>query len=411
MLIHCPECHFDRQVAIESIPPTAVNVTCPRCKHRFRFRELPEDANAQTNEVQTLVEGNEGQTPLQETKNLVSELETDDKSNNENFHENLPQHEGDDPLPPNAQIFTQESEKIDTKESPEKEEQKSPLLSKIESSKEAKSNELPKNKEEAPKKASFFDGLMKNVQEKISEAKQQKNTLKDEEIQANTKDNSSPVYTNTSNTEEDNLNDEAIIPWEAPEKYGYVQAFIQTVLMVMFSPAAFFGQLRYALAPLLRPIIFFMLLGIFQSLVEYLWYSVSMGMLAQNAVDPQVQSLIDSLNSQISLPMTLLMSPIKLAMQLAFLTGIMYLMIRLVQPERAHLSIIARIICYSAAPTLICIVPFLGPLVGTIWFAVVCFIGCKHALDLTWQRTVMALGPLYFVSFAISLHMARQLLM
>lgn len=39
MLIRCPECQFKREVDLTRIPPTAQLATCPKCKHKFRFRE------------------------------------------------------------------------------------------------------------------------------------------------------------------------------------------------------------------------------------------------------------------------------------------------------------------------------------------------------------------------------------
>jgi len=40
MEITCPNCKFSREVADEKIPPNSVMATCPKCKHRFRFKEL-----------------------------------------------------------------------------------------------------------------------------------------------------------------------------------------------------------------------------------------------------------------------------------------------------------------------------------------------------------------------------------
>ena len=69
-----------------------------------------------------------------------------------------------------------------------------------------------------------------------------------------------------------------------------------------------------------------------------------------------------------------------------------------------------RVIAYSAAPTVVCIVPLVGPLVGSIWFGVCCFIGCKYSMRLPWSRTGLALGPLYLIAFAIGMQLIRQFL-
>ncbi len=40
MNIICPQCGFGRTVNEEKLPPKAVMATCPKCQHRFKFREI-----------------------------------------------------------------------------------------------------------------------------------------------------------------------------------------------------------------------------------------------------------------------------------------------------------------------------------------------------------------------------------
>ncbi|MCM0753681.1 zinc-ribbon domain-containing protein [Desulfovibrio aminophilus] len=41
MLVTCPKCQFSRELPEDKIPARAQVATCPKCKHKFRFRELP----------------------------------------------------------------------------------------------------------------------------------------------------------------------------------------------------------------------------------------------------------------------------------------------------------------------------------------------------------------------------------
>lgn len=51
MNITCPQCGFGRTVNEEKLPPKAVMATCPKCRHRFKFREItPSDAGEQPSE-------------------------------------------------------------------------------------------------------------------------------------------------------------------------------------------------------------------------------------------------------------------------------------------------------------------------------------------------------------------------
>lgn len=47
MEIICPQCNFARNIPDEKIPDRAEMATCPKCRHKFRFRKLAPDASAQ----------------------------------------------------------------------------------------------------------------------------------------------------------------------------------------------------------------------------------------------------------------------------------------------------------------------------------------------------------------------------
>ena len=46
MIIRCPQCEHTRSINESKIPSTAELATCPKCKHRFRFRTLRHSAEA-----------------------------------------------------------------------------------------------------------------------------------------------------------------------------------------------------------------------------------------------------------------------------------------------------------------------------------------------------------------------------
>lgn len=47
MNIICPNCGFCRNVNEASLPQRAIMATCPKCSHRFKFREMPSPPQAQ----------------------------------------------------------------------------------------------------------------------------------------------------------------------------------------------------------------------------------------------------------------------------------------------------------------------------------------------------------------------------
>lgn len=204
--------------------------------------------------------------------------------------------------------------------------------------------------------------------------------------------------------------DETNVPWEEPARYNPLMALYQTILRVMFNAPRFFAALPASNGKLTRPLVFYLILGLFQTFVERMWYLMSLEAAGPSITDPKLQEMLGDVAQSMSVPLTILMSPVMLAVQLCFFASVFYLMLRLVQPENVQFRTVFRVIAYSAAPTVVCIVPLIGPFVGSIWFGVCCFIGCKHAMRLPWSRTGLALGPLYLIAFAIGLQLVRQFL-
>lgn len=200
------------------------------------------------------------------------------------------------------------------------------------------------------------------------------------------------------------------VPWEEPKRYNLFMALYQTILRVMFNAPRFFAALPATNGKLTRPLVFYLILGMFQTLVERMWYLMSIQASGPSITDPKLQEVLGDVAQSMSLPLTILLTPGILAIQLCFFASVFYLMLRLVQPENVQFRTVFRVIAYSAAPTVVCIVPLVGPLVGSIWFGVCCFIGCKYSMRLPWSRTGLALGPLYLIAFAIGMQLIRQFL-
>lgn len=232
------------------------------------------------------------------------------------------------------------------------------------------------------------------------------------EKQTEYQEDSQPDSEATESTNKENKRRRTLdaIPWERVKRVGLLRAFYQTILHVLFNAPNFFRSLPGARAGLGRPLLFYLILGVFQTLVERLWVYLSIKAAVPSVSDPQMQEMLGTMVHSVSLPLIFILTPIILVLQIFFFSGMFFLMVRLVQPDRADFATIFRVVAYSAAPTVVCVVPILGPVASSLWFAVSCLIGCHYALDLPWQKTFLALGPLYAIAFAVGLQIARQLL-
>lgn len=194
------------------------------------------------------------------------------------------------------------------------------------------------------------------------------------------------------------------VPWERPDRYGHLMGLYQTIVRVMFNAPRFFFSLSKCRGSIMRPLLFYVLLGVFQTVVKLAWFQS----VAPSVTDPQVQELLSS--TDMSLALTLLVAPGILAAQLFLYSVLFFLMLRLVQPDQVIFATVLRVVAYSSAPMVVCAVPVLGPVVGLVWFAACCFMGCRFALNLQWHKVALALVPLYLIGFVITMQFVEHLL-
>lgn len=182
-------------------------------------------------------------------------------------------------------------------------------------------------------------------------------------------------------------------PWaEAPQPDGWFSAFVQTVIRVMFSAPIFFQSLRPT-AQIWRPLAFFIIVCSAKTLIEYGWVSA---LYSYVSADPQLQEMFRFVSPIASAPVLLLLLFRLgwLLFQLFLFAFLMYLVYRLVAPGRAVFMIVYQVLVYSSAPWMLCIVPFVGTLAGSLWSIGCLAVGCKSALGLTWPQTLIGFLPL-----------------
>ncbi|MBD5557383.1 MAG: hypothetical protein HDQ92_02100 [Desulfovibrio sp.] len=184
-------------------------------------------------------------------------------------------------------------------------------------------------------------------------------------------------------------------PWDAaPANGGWLQAFYQTVLRVMFAAPRFFAGLRPH-ARQLRPLGFYLVICVIQTVVERFWGSMIISALTPSAAtDPQLERLLELLAPKSDLALSLLLRCGLLVLQLYVFAALMFLAYRLVARERTSFSLVFQVMAYSSAPALLCIVPALGSLAGMIWGLACLAVGCRAALRLNWPQTLFGFVPL-----------------
>lgn len=187
-------------------------------------------------------------------------------------------------------------------------------------------------------------------------------------------------------------------PWNiAPEPSGWMAAFMQTLSKIMFSATRFFASLP-ASANLLRPLLFYSIIISLQTVMDQLWGRFFISVLEPGAAsDPQLAKLLELFSANRDFILTSLIRFGMMIFQLYLLALILYVTYRLIVPKRATFDLLFQVLAYSSAPSILCLVPVLGTLVGMIW-SLGCFvIGIKTALGLDWAKTLLGLLPLFFL--------------
>ena len=385
--------------------------TCPRCGKRFRFRNNDGTSVLEQNEAGAADAQTTPETPYAETaperQSLTPERGAAPRAGNSAQADPVSAatpsrpnaHPEDDPLPPGAvTIPPPEDFLADKPGSP-------PSAGKKPSDTTAGT---PDASEESGTATSGQAGRAAQPAEKRGDGSSFMETLQQAARKAREKGRQSLPGRSATPEKTGGEADALDVPWEHPERYNLWSALYQTIIRVMFNAPLFFKSLPGEKGKLSRPLIFYILLGVFYVLLDRMWLLMSLEAGAPSVTDPKMQEVLGALTQGVSLPLILLLSPVMLAIQLFFFSGIFFLMLRLVQPDAAPFPVIFRVVAYSAAPTIVCVVPLVGPMVGSLWFAVCCLIGCKQALNLRWSRILLALGPLYAIAFAVQLQVLLQ---
>lgn len=190
-----------------------------------------------------------------------------------------------------------------------------------------------------------------------------------------------------------------INPWDAaPGHDGWLAAFYQTVMRVMFAAPRFFGALN-AEAPPLRALGFYLIICVLQTVVERFWGSMLLAVMAPSmATDPQLEKALILLAPQTNLAMALLRRTAFLVLQLYVFSALIHLAYRLVAPNQTSFPLVFQIMAYSSAPALLCVIPGLGSLAGMIWGLACMAVGCRAALRLNWPQTLLGFVPVCLVT-------------
>ena len=174
------------------------------------------------------------------------------------------------------------------------------------------------------------------------------------------------------------------IPWENIRQHGWFLGFIRTIHGVMFNTPLFFTYISDKGS--LTPSYLFSLVQTYLAILCFAaWRSAFTSLMSSTSAPvPEAQQF---------LPALLLLAPVALGLLLVFLTGCTRLIVRVFTTQPLSFHTLFKVLCYSTAPLILSLIPFVGPAVGSCWFFFALITGCQITLRLKLSQAIVAIIP------------------
>lgn len=167
------------------------------------------------------------------------------------------------------------------------------------------------------------------------------------------------------------------VPFEDLPNHGFFPGLWATIRMLLTAPSAFFAAMPTH-GGMAKPLAFHLLLAEFMVVCQYLWGMAGIGATAEYLGSSELMDM--GLGVAGAAPVLLfLVYPLLLVLRLMLMTGIIHLLLKMLRSGGSGAEATFRVLCYSAAPLLVGIIPGVGPLVGGAWSIVLTILGLKAA--------------------------------
>lgn len=170
---------------------------------------------------------------------------------------------------------------------------------------------------------------------------------------------------------------ESPVPFENLRHVGFFPGMWATIRTILLRPAAFFHTMPVR-GGMGKPLAFHLLLAEFMVVCQYLWSLAGIGATAEYLGSPQVMDMGLGL-AQAAPIMLFIVYPLLLVVRVMVMTGVIHVLLRLVRCGDAGAEATFRVLCYSAAPLVLGVIPGIGSIVGGVWSIGLTVIGLKEA--------------------------------
>ena len=352
MRILCPMCGFGREVDLAKIPPRAQMATCPRCEHKFRFRvvdDLP-PADAKSPGVSSSGPRPAPSSPLRSGQDLSARPgQSVGQSAGQSAGQSTGQAAGQDPMAAQraaAELAWKHLQGVKP---------------------EVLKADAPKSG--APGSDTPTETVSATDATKSDASGTAGPSLGDQQPEA-------PTHLNApqSSGQSSGLSP---VPFEDLPRHGFFPGLWHTITAVLKTPSDFFRTMPVT-GGMAKPLIFYLLLSEFVVLCHFVWGLLGIGAVAQLMKSPELMDLSMGF-AGVGSVLLLIVAPPIYVLYVLIMTGVVHLLLRLLNSGEAGAEATFRVLCYSSAPLLLSFIPLIGPHVGGLWSIWLAIIGLKQA--------------------------------
>lgn len=369
MEILCPQCGFGREVAGDKIPAKSVFATCPKCRFKFRFRapqaepdfELGDD-EAPAAPVQAPPAAPRLAAPARDAEG------------------------------PEAGAARPEDRDAASRPAPPTPLQSLPAddrpVRRIVLREDAP-DDAPRDPDAAPNPETGRNGRPSDIWQKLENLASEENRRAEREEGTYAFQDAGPGREAGNGP-----------PWEHLDRHGFFHGLWATIKGAVFRPTQFFRAMPVT-GGMAKPLGFYILLSMLSATVQTFWNALLFDTLNQYfQFPPEIASHIE-FNLGRDLLTVGVLTPAFSILYIFIFSGIMHLALRTLRSGEGGFEGTLRAMAYTNAVAVFSLVPFLGPLVGVLWWMVIYLIALKEAHRASYGRVLLAMHlPLVVVILA-----------
>ncbi|MHC1791465.1 YIP1 family protein [Solidesulfovibrio sp.] len=197
------------------------------------------------------------------------------------------------------------------------------------------------------------------------------------------------------------------IPWERQEAYGFFPGLGLTLRKILLHPVEFFESMPEG-RPKAKALVFNLLISELLLVLDFMWSLFGLRARLGGPEQPEVMGALGA-SSGLGFLVALLLVPLIISVGIYVDAWITHLLLLLFRSAKKGFNETFRVLCYSAAPTVLSAVPVAGQLLSPIiliWYMALQAIGLKKCHEAAYTQTLAAI----FIKWSLYLFVLLALL-